>query len=100
MQSIDSGKYEKCFSIQDANLDYDGIWLLSAGNGVSNPDLITVEQFALYNPDKKVAESENQKVISRHKKDANYYMSHKKMEEKVDRNDFYKILMQKIISFN
>ena len=56
-------------------MDYDGIWLLSAGNGVSNPDLITVEQFALYNPDKQVAESENQKVISRHKKDATYYMS-------------------------
>ena len=58
----DSGKYERCFSIKDANLDYDGIWLLSAGNSVTNPDLVKIEQFALYNPDKKVAESENNKL--------------------------------------
>lgn len=37
------GKFEKCFSIKDANLDYDGIWLLTASNGVSQPDLVTVE---------------------------------------------------------
>lgn len=51
-KNSETGKFEKCFSIKDANLDYDGIWVLSAGNGMSNPDLITIEQFALYNPDK------------------------------------------------
>jgi hypothetical protein len=40
-----NGNFERCFSIIDANLDYDGIWMLSAGNGVGNPDLVTVEQF-------------------------------------------------------
>lgn len=71
----ESGKFERCFSIKDANLDYDGIWLLSAGNSVSNPDLITIEQFALYNPDKPVTEAVNTKVKKQHKKDATYYMA-------------------------
>ena len=80
VQNKDSGKYEKCFTIQNANLDYDGVWLLSAGTGVSNPDLITIEQFALYNPDKKVAESENKRIMSKHKQDATYNIASKKVD--------------------
>lgn len=61
--------FEQCFSF-DAELDYPGVWLLTAGNGLKNPDHVYIESFALYNTEEKVSAGHNQHVHDAHKKKA------------------------------
>jgi hypothetical protein len=41
--------YEFCFSLE-ANLDFNGYFLLSAGSGSYNPDHVYLHSFKLYDP--------------------------------------------------
>ena len=46
----DTLDFEACFSLQK-ELDYDGIFLITAGTGPRNIDHVFLDQFALYNPE-------------------------------------------------
>jgi hypothetical protein len=37
------------------DLDFNGIFLISSGTGIKNYDMVTLDMFALYNPEEKVA---------------------------------------------
>jgi hypothetical protein len=50
--------FDQCFSFE-APLDYPGVWLLTAGNGLKNPDHVFIESFAVYNTEEKVSAGHN-----------------------------------------
>ena len=61
--------FDQCLTFE-ADLEFPGIWLITAGNGMKNPDHVFLESFALYNRDEKVAEGHNQHIHDAHKKKA------------------------------
>ena len=45
-----SGEYETCIEMYK-ELDFEGVFVISAGSSMRNPDRVFLDQFAVYNPD-------------------------------------------------
>ena len=58
-----------CTSIEK-DIDFNGIFLLSGGAGLNNPDHIFIDSFATYDPSEKVSEGHNQHFHEAHKQKA------------------------------
>ena len=50
--------FEQCFSYE-ADLNYPGVWLITAGNGLKNPDHVYIDSFAVYDLEEKVSVGHN-----------------------------------------
>lgn len=59
----------------EADLDYEGIFMLTGATSIRNPDHVYLDAFALYNPEEKVSEGHNQHVHDAHKKKAIHDMA-------------------------
>ena len=55
-----TGKYETCLEMYK-ELDFEGIFVISAGSSMRNPDRVYLDQFAVYNPEVDVTKEEQQK---------------------------------------
>lgn len=56
-------------------LDFEGIFLITAGSSVRNPDSVFLDNFTLYNPKVAVSAGHNKHVHEAHKKKAVHDMS-------------------------
>ena len=59
--------FQSCVRFKQ-ELDYDGIFVLSAATAVQNPDSVFVDSFRLYNPDERSSQARNEQVHEGHKK--------------------------------
>ena len=48
-----TNKYETCLEMYK-ELDFEGIFVISAGSSMRNPDRVFLDQFVVYNPDVEV----------------------------------------------
>jgi len=76
----ETNAFHTCISMTK-ELDFNGIFLITAGSAIRNPDRVYLDQFALYNPDVKVAEGHNKHVHEVHRQKsvhdmANYDSTH------------------------
>lgn len=51
-------------------MDFNGIFMVTAGTGIKNVDSVFIEQFSVYNPEEKVAVGHNQHFHDAHKRKA------------------------------
>jgi hypothetical protein len=84
--------FEACISI-DANLSEVGVWMITAGNGMKNPDHVFLDVFALYNNAIEVSESHNQHIHDAHERKAKHDM------DIFDKEHLVKDLMHNEMSF-
>lgn len=70
----DTGYYDSCITMEYA-LDFEGIFVISAGTALRNPDRVFLDTFAVYNPEETVSEGHNQHFHDAHKKKAIHDMA-------------------------
>lgn len=70
----DTKSFQSCVSLTQ-ELDFDGLFAVTAGTSITNPDKVYLDSFALYNPEEKVAISHNQHFHDAHKRKAKHDMA-------------------------
>lgn len=70
----DMEQFESCVSF-DHDMDFNGMFLLTASAGIKNPDHYFIDSLALYNPEERVSEGHNQHYHDAHKKKAIHDMA-------------------------
>lgn len=59
----------------EQELDFNGVFVITGGSGIRNPDSIFIDQFSLYNPEESVSAGHNQHYHDAHKKKAIHDMA-------------------------
>lgn len=77
----------------DVDLSKEGVWMITAGNGMKNPDHVYLDVFALYDQKIEVSESHNQHIHDAHQRKAKHDM------DIFDKEHLVKDLMHNDLSF-